>query len=110
MERVRLLNERDPPKVRAAPPEYQLPRQLRLAHDIFGYEDGKGRQKNSLNYYPNLDKEVESKSAYECRGTLTSAQDQLRSTTMQTTYTYVSLELGQVIAYASASDGYMKTY
>ena len=110
VERVRLLDERPPPKIQEALREYQISGQPRLAASIQGYTDNRGRQMYSLPYYPNPDPTIESRHAYEHRGSGGKAQKILDPLIFQTKYTYVSLEIGHLVICTYIPDGYMQTY
>ena len=110
MERVRLLNSRPHSELRVAPNEHQEAGAPALMHDAQGYvaRDGQGRP--VLDYQPAGDKIVEPINARACRGIVGDGQKHLRTATLRTEYTYVSLEMGYLHIPTATSDSYMKTY
>ena len=110
LERVRTLDDHPGVPLVHAPQRYQIEGQPILIQSITGYTDKKGDPLLSIPYYPNKDARVETKHAREFRAVVGKDQLHLPTQTYQQKYTYISLELGNLVVCTQTDDGYHQAY
>ena len=110
LERVRVLDDHPGVDLVNAPRQFQIDGQPPLIQSITGYKDKRGNPLHSVPYHPNQDTRVETKHARTFRAVVTSDQLNLTAATYQQKYTYISLELGNLVVCTQTEDGYHQTY
>ena len=110
MERVRLLNSRPRSELRVAPDEHRRAGAPVLLHDSQGHVTQQGQGKPMLDYAPLDDAIAEPNDARARRGIVGDGQKHVRTVTVSSECTSVSLELGYLSMPAGTPDGSVKTY